>query len=211
MNNVIIESDNYYVKEAIKNIIDESVLLSGRGQSVSIFFFEKKWITRNEFHSLLMAQSDRVLVIASDVVLKFVEKNILIKNLSLLSSKVSLHAMKAGLTHFLSGVYSGFLQYPEPLKTPYTLSSKAIRIISLYLSGVPLATISNMEKINAKTLYAYKSNVMAEKGLISSLSLVNHWKMVRLAEIYLDNVTPVQYAKSEKRNTQTTPYAYQVL
>ena len=211
MNNIHIESDNYFVIEAIKNIISESAFLSARGQTVSIFFFEKQWITREEFHSLLMCQSDRILVIGSDVVLKFVENNMLIKNLCLLSGKTSLGCLKTGLAHFVNGIYSGLLRYPDPSRYSYKLSEKAIRIISQYLSGVPLATISKLEKINAKTLYAYKSNVMAEKGLISLLSLINHWKMVRLAEIYLENVTAVQYPKSEKRETQSTPYAYQVL
>ncbi|MBF7981219.1 MULTISPECIES: hypothetical protein [Rahnella] len=119
--------------------------------------------------------------------------------------------MRTALKNFLNGVYSVLLQYPEPPQEAYKLTEKAIRIISSYLSGVPLAAISKAEKINAKTLYAYKSKVMAEKGLISSLSLVNHWKMVRLAEIYLENITPAQYLKSEKRSAQPTPYAYQVL
>lgn len=211
MNNISIQSDNYYVKETIKNIINESTFISHAGQLVVIFFFEKQWVTRHEFHSLLLCQADRVLIIGSDVVLSFIEKNILIKNICLLSSKATLKTMRTALNNFLNGVYSVFLQYPEPPQEAYKLTEKAIRIMSSYLSGVPLTKISKLEKINAKTLYAYKSNVMAEKGLISSLSLINHWKMVRLAEIYLENVTPVQYPKSEKRENQPTSYAYQVL
>lgn len=211
MNNISIQSDNYYVKEAIRNIINESTFISHAGQSVAIFFFEKQWVTRHEFHSLLLCQADRVLIIGSDVVLSFIEKNILIKNVCLLSSKAALKTIRTALNNFLNGVYSVFLRYPETSQDAYKLTEKAIRIISSYLSGMPLTTISEVEKINAKTLYAYKSNVMAEKGLISSLSLVNHWKMVRLAEIYLENITPAQYQKIEKRSAQSTPYAYQVL
>lgn len=211
MNNVSVESDDYYVREAIKNIISEFAFLCNKSESVSVFFFEKKWVTRSEFHTLLMCQSDRVMIIGSDVVLSFFEKNILIKNLCLLSSKASLKTMSAALEHFIKGVYSGQLQYPEAAEDAYKLSGKATRIISLYLSGVPVKRISKLEKINTKTLYAYKAKVMAEKGLISSLSLVKHWKMVRLAEIYLENVTQVQYPNIEKRKIQATPYVYQVL
>ncbi|MFU2317526.1 hypothetical protein [Rahnella sp. PCH160] len=211
MNNISIESDNYYVREAIKSIISDFAFLTHKSQSVSVFFFEKKWVTRNEFYTLLMCQSDRVMIIGSDVVLSFIENNILIKNLCLLSSKASLNTMKMALEHFLNGIYSGLLTYPEPSEDAYKLSGKATRIISLYLSGVSMTRISKLEKINAKTLYAYKAKVMAEKGLISALSLVNHWKMVRLAEIYLENMTPVKCQNIEKRKNKTTTYEYQVL
>ncbi|MFO6300193.1 hypothetical protein [Rahnella selenatireducens] len=74
-----------------------------------------------------------------------------------------------------------------------------------------MTKISELERMNSKTLYAYKANAMEEKGLISLLSLVNHWKMVHLSELYLENFTIVKGQKNEVKKPYATPYAYQTL
>lgn len=166
-------SDNSYSLTAMKYLIEQGVLASTTEKEITIFLFEKRWLSEEHISALQRCQTRTAIVFALPESHEFITSFINGYDVTCFDYGLRLEDIMHSLTTLKKTSRIVMKRRNEPGKRSLMLTSIEQIIIELVLSGMTIPEISDVLGKKDKAVYQYKSIAMRKMGIATTAGLVN--------------------------------------
>lgn len=172
MCNIHLFSDNAYSLAALEHLL-EKVTSSGIEEELTVFLFEKKWLSEDDMSALQACRTGRAFIFAQPELHEFITSFIKNYSLSCFDYGMSLDDIQLSFSTLKKNRRSVKFRNNTPYKRSFMLTNIEQTVIELFLSGRTIVEISDALGKKDKAVYQYKSIAMKKIGVATTAGLVN--------------------------------------
>lgn len=165
-------SDNIYTQEIIKELIPKLRNRTRLDMKVAVFLFEQKWPNEKDIYKLIHCNAGDILILAQPELCEFIKVIVWKKNIAFGPYGAGTEDIMNSIKQFLNPASHNAVCRDWKEKRPVSFSLIERQVISLYLKGLPLTSVSKIMGRNYKTLSTHKRKVMSKLGIDRDAGLI---------------------------------------
>ncbi|HID8942151.1 TPA: helix-turn-helix transcriptional regulator [Enterobacter hormaechei] len=173
MGNIYLFSDNVYTFIAMQNLLKENKFNKNAKSDLTVFFFEKMWLSDADISALQTCRTKMVIIFAPPKLHAFLSSFMKGIHILCLDYGMRIEDVTLFLSYINKSKFSHYVIKNIFNRRSFNLTDLEITIVNLVLSGMSIQNISYVLGRTDKAIYQHKRIAMKKMGVTTDAGLVN--------------------------------------